>query len=169
MRHLLRIAVLVAATVLLGHGARASEHDRWSKEAPVTLAGETISECLAEGASDIDSRLVCVRRPYLVCEREHGTQTTIDMGECLGFARSAWEERLELQLGRISERVPTDVWERIAASQRAWEDWSASDCEALASSYEGGTIHSLTIGWCLLRHAGARALHIEALADDIDR
>jgi hypothetical protein len=169
MRHLLRIAVHVPAALFLMYGARAAEQDRWSNGAPLLLRA-----IRSRSAWPNPGRILTRVSPASV------DPTWSASASAAGRQLSTWgnasaspvppgESVLERQLGRISDRAPSDLWEKIAASQRAWEEWSASDCEALASPYEGGTIHSLTIGRCLLRHVGARALQIEALADDIDR
>jgi uncharacterized protein YecT (DUF1311 family) len=154
--------VLATAITVLPSGLAHAAADRDWRQDGLAAAEAAIATCLETKRFGDGEQ--CVGRTYDLCEERHGDQQQT-MNACSGFARQAWTARLRVQIRRVAATPMARKNMDFAATQRRWEQWEARDCEVQSALSVGGSMHDGLVNNCHLRHIGARAIELEALAE----
>ncbi|MFI4950771.1 MAG: lysozyme inhibitor LprI family protein [Caulobacterales bacterium] len=164
-----RIAIGAAAAVMFVQvtgAAFAAEDDPWTEANGRIEASRIIVSCLASMSSSEPqhAKARCIDEPIAVCADRHaGNEVTL--GECTGFAREAWRERLRQQIARM-RAAAGPLARDFDDSQDRWRAWTERECIFQAAPAEGGSLRGELWNTCDFTHSAQRALELEALANE---
>lgn len=169
-----RWAGLAAALALcLPIATHAANLGRWGDEVGVETADDLIGRCLA-GTRQPSS---CTDSAWLACASERNTSSQLDLNDCAGFSRKAWERRYAAQvvrakgvLGRWSREPDSGERTTVATfeeNEHVWRAWIDADCRTRTLS--GGSIYGMRIAICVARHLAVRTLDLTTMADEWER
>lgn len=129
---------LVGLEVSQAAVTRATAEDPWTVRG-WKLALEQLSSCVEAGQSS------CARSVMNKCSSEHGRGNEIDVGECIGYVKSALKVMLTVEVQRD---LTVDRTGTVRRAQGNWAAWVEDACELEAGLDNRGTAHSKRVVMC---------------------